>query len=512
MDIPTNTALFTSSEMAELFGADAALGLPDGWMCTGVSTDTRTLCAGNLFVALVGERFDAHMLLSDAAQKGASAAIVSNAFGTGGLNYGSGAAIPAGSPTASPAGLGESGSLPCIPVPNTLHALGRLAHMHRRRFQVPVVAVAGAAGKTTTKDMIAHVLKRKFGDEAVLKTEGNLNNQVGVPLTLLRLDAAHAVAVVEIGTNEPGEIEMLSAMVAPTHGIITNIGKEHLEKLRDLDGVEREETALFRFLETTGGTAFINMDDERLRKYAAYAPSLFTFGIAHKADLAARVELSAEGHPQMYLSYKRGVQRATAEVQLRVVGHTMAYNALAAAAVGCGFGLSLAEIVSALITFVPTASQQGYGRMVVETFGDITLLNDCYNANPVSMEAALATLRAMSPLPHCRRFAVLGDMRELGEASLHEHCLLLERLAADAAFERILLVGNEMERAYSVVQGSQRYENEHVVVRLMLCASKEAAGEFLCATLQAGDIVLVKGSRGVRLEEVVHALHEHFSA
>jgi UDP-N-acetylmuramoyl-tripeptide--D-alanyl-D-alanine ligase len=479
-----NTAAFTHIDIAELFGAKAASTLPSGWSCVGVSTDTRSLVAGNVFVALVGEWFDAHTLVAEAAQKGAAGAIVARA--------------PEGVPEGVPS------DFPCILVPNTLHALGQLAHKHRSRFQIPLIAIAGAAGKTTTKDMTAHVLARHFGGEdKVLKTEGNLNNQVGVPLMLLRLAVAHQAAVVEIGTNEPGEIEILSQMVQPTHGLITNIGKEHLEKLVDIDGVEREETALFRYLERTGGIAFVNFDDDRLRKHAAHAASPFSYGIAHKADLTASVELQPTGEPLMHFVYKLGTQRAKASVQLRVLGRTMAQNALAAASVGCSLGMSLAAIVSALIKFTPTASDAGYGRMVVEDLAGIMLLNDCYNANPVSMNAALDTVRSINPATGGKRIALLGDMRELGDSSFEEHCALLQSLSNDASLKVVVLVGADMECAYNALHSSLAEHIRHF-------SEIALATETVASMLHTGDVLLVKGSRGVRLEQAVHDLKHRF--
>jgi len=440
---------------------------------------------GNLFVALKGDTFDAHTLLARAAESGAAAVVVN---------------VHAEIPPEALAVLRQQHT-PLVSVPNTLHTLGSLANAHRKRFSLPIVAVAGSAGKTTTKDLTAHVLAREFGAENVLKTEGNLNNQIGVPQMLLQLRAEHRAAVIEIGTNEPGEIAVLSAMVQPTHGIITNIGKEHLEKLGDLNGVEREETALFDYLERTGGTAFVNMDDERLRKYAAYLQSLFTYGIDRKADFMADVTMAETGEPIMNFTYKRGTQRFKATVQLRVVGMTMARNALAAAAVGCSFGMSLAAMMSALVKFTPTASAQGYGRMVVEALplergGTVTVLNDCYNANPISMEAGLETLRT---LPNTgKKLAVLGDMRELCEGTFAEHCALLERLSADAAFDHVVVLGAEMHKAFAA--------KAHQLSRSIVALEREEALERLVALLESGDALLVKGSRGMKLEEVLQAL------
>jgi UDP-N-acetylmuramoyl-tripeptide--D-alanyl-D-alanine ligase len=484
----SNTAPFSRANLRELFGEttlgeQATTALPRDFRAIGVSTDTRTLQAGNIFVALVGERFDGHSLIAEAVQKGASLILANN--------------------DASIVSIGA----PLLRVENTLHALGELAHFHRSRFEIPVVAVAGAAGKTTTKEMIACVLAQEY---TVLKTEGNFNNQVGVPLTLLRLEESHTAAVVEIGTNEPGEIEILSNIVAPTHGIITNIGKEHLEKLIDLDGVEREETALFRHLELTGGTAIINLDDERVRKQSAYMASQCTYTLAaraeRKADIAAAVDFAPSGEPKMSFSYKIGKKRATADVQLNVVGLTMAQNALAAAAVGCTLGVSLGNIASALRKFVPTASEAGYGRMVVEKIivdqHEITLFNDCYNANPTSMLAALETLRTL-PKAHVkhRKIVLLGDMRELGDFAESEHVQLVEMLAGASWLDMAILTGAEMLAAYAAFA-----KNHSAPANITLAADAAESAEQLRTTLKAGDTLLVKGSRGMKLEEVISLL------
>jgi len=230
----TNTATFTQPDLVTMFGP-AAASLPTDLTITGISTDTRTLVPGNAFIALRGERFDGHDKIEEALQKGARLILTEDI-----------SRVP---PRATALACGS-----------TLHALGTFAWFHRRRFSIPVVAIAGAAGKTSTKDVVAHVLASTM---SVLKTEANYNNQVGTPLTLLQLTHEHGAAVIEIGTNEPGEIEILCAMVQPTHGLITNIGKEHLEKLVDLDGVEKEETALFDYLRDHHGVALVNVDDDR---------------------------------------------------------------------------------------------------------------------------------------------------------------------------------------------------------------------------------------------------------
>jgi UDP-N-acetylmuramyl pentapeptide synthase len=322
------------------------------------------------------------------------------------------------------------------------------------------------------------------------------------------LEDSHTAAVIEIGTNEPGEIEILSNIVAPTHGIITNIGKEHLEKLIDLDGVEREETALFRFLEQTGGTAILNLDDERLRKHSAYLPSQCSYSLAprslRKADLTGAVTFASGGEPIINFAYKIGKQRSTADVQLSVVGLTMAQNALAAAAVGCTLGVSFGNIASALRKFTPASSDAGYGRMVVEKMTvngqAITVLNDCYNANPTSMNAALETLRTLPQnAPTKRKIALLGDMRELGDSSAEEHFHLLLELNAASWLDFIILTGEEMHTAFLGIK-SPKTDSMSFAKDNVECA------DYLKSILQDGDILLVKGSRGMKLELVIEQL------
>ncbi len=473
----TNIAPFDYADFVSIFGERACENLPKTLKVCGVSTDTRTLSEGNCFVALRGERFDAHRLVKEALQKGAVVALVESLLD---------------------ADIADA-SVPILVVEDTLRAFGLLANFHRRRFSIPVVAVAGSAGKTTTKEMTARLLDEHF---RVLKTEGNFNNQVGVPLTLLHLSNTHTAAVVEIGTNEPGEIAKLSAIVAPTHGIITNIGKEHLEKLIDEDGVEEEETALFRYLAEHGGTAFINCNDERIRKYGRsgwvrYALADETLG----ADITATFIMQGSTHPILHLVHHRA--NVNVEAHLQSVGITGARNALAAAAVGFGLGMSAEEIRRGLEGFRSETSETGYGRMVAETRElpqnrTITLLNDCYNANPTSMYAALETLQTTaSP----RRIALLGDMRELGAASESEHDALIAALKSASWLTLAILIGAEMHKAY--LRASAQHE---ITPKLVYCDTHSEAAQMITAQTQTGDVLLVKGSRGVRLEDVLEQL------
>lgn len=480
----SNTAPFAYADLVQVFGESACAKLPTTIQIRGISTDTRTLEAGNLFVALRGERFDGHRLVREALAKGAAAALVE---------------------LESSESLNIETNAPIIAILNTLHAFGQLAHFHRRRFSLPVLAVAGSAGKTTTKEMTARLLREHF---SVLKTEGNFNNQVGVPHTLLRLTEEHKAAVIEIGTNEPGEIEILSSIVAPTHGIITNIGKEHLEKLRDEDGVEEEETALLRYLAVARGVAFINMNDRRLRKYQR--SGWIGYGLAddhnntendNAPEITATFSLTSGTHVSISITRHQTQERVNADLQS--VGTTGARNALAAAAVGFGLGLTPEEIQRGLEGFRPAASETGYGRMVAETITlsadrTLTLLNDCYNANPTSMDAALETLAATNAI---RRVALLGDMRELGAFSDSEHDTLLATLEMSSWLHLAILTGTEMQAAY------KRYTQSHGTTKVLVyCPTNAECADTLENRLQTGDILLVKGSRGVRLEEALELL------
>lgn len=453
-----NTAHFSSVELQQLFAPTTTL---PHFECTSVSTDSRTLEKHALFVALVGERFDAHDAIEDVVARGAGCVIVEERREK---------EISQRFP-----------DLAVIGVANTLHALGALGAYHRKRFSFPVVAVAGAAGKTSTKELTAHVLSTTH---TVLKTSANYNNQVGTPLTLLQLSNEYSCAVIEIGTNEPGEIEILSAMVQPTHGVITNIGKEHLEKLIDIDGVEQEETALFRYLVNSGGVALINCDDERLARYATL-PRAVSFSTSTAATVRGSISFTSELYPAISFTVDGKEYSAT----VYSVGFAWAINALCAISVAYAVGVSPSNICKGLETFT-TPAAHGYARMLVEQMGSCTVINDCYNANPESMLMALKTLRAFPCTG--KRIALLGDMRELGDSSAEEHKLVVSSVLeyCDVA----VLVGNEMHQA---AQHVMEQSNKIVLVQ------KEDAAKKLTQLVSEGDVMLVKASRGIALETVL---------
>ncbi|MFM2133656.1 MAG: hypothetical protein RL156_937 [Bacteroidota bacterium] len=472
----TNRAPLTAHDLHSIFGSQAKV--PPYFAAVGVCTDTRTMQPGTLFVALRGERFDAHDHIYDAMVRGAAGIVIEERW------------LPEWEKT-----LGkEFPSFARVVVPDTLHALAELARYHRRRFSIPVIAVGGANGKTTTKDMIAHILGESF---TTLKTQANNNNRVGTPLTLMQLTARTQAAVIEIGTNEPGEIEVLSAMVEPTHALITNIGEEHLEKLGDIDGVEKEETALFRWAMNHGATMIVNADDDRLRSYASHQ-SAMSFA-TQRADAAAssndvyagaqiKAELSFSEDLTPQLALRAGNEFFQAD--LSATGYAAALNAVAAVATCIAAGVPAKQALERCAGFVPDASH-GYARMVVERCGQWVVLNDCYNANPASMRMALQTLRGYSPAT--RRVAVIGDMRELGTAEERAHAEIINE--AGDGVDMVIAVGKAMATACSAVGSSA-----------IVYANTDECVANIRAHLHEGDVVLMKASRGMKFEAIIAAL------
>jgi UDP-N-acetylmuramoyl-tripeptide--D-alanyl-D-alanine ligase len=433
----------------------------------GVSTDSRKVRRGDLFVALKGETFDGNAFVREAFRKGAAAAVVD-----------------------APAGLRGAGRRPVVVVKDAARALGGIARAYRLKFSIPVIAVAGSNGKTTTKEMIARVLSKRY---RVLATEGNLNNHIGVPMTLFGLRPGHTAAVVEIGTNHFGEVRRLARTALPTHGIITNIGREHLRYFRDLSGVAREEGELFGHLGESGGTAFVNTDDARVVRIAGKKLRAVTYGFAagRRRPAVAGVALAIDGSGRARFTVRARGRRPFA-VRLAAPGRHAASNALAAAAVGIGLGVGPAGIRSALESFRPVGK-----RMEVADSGGVTVLNDTYNANPESVLSALETLRLFAG--RGRRIVVLADMLELGRNSRREHALVGRAIRA-MGFTDVLAFG-PMAAGYVAPGGPGKHYSD----------KRRLAGD-LAALARPGDVVLVKGSRGMRMEEVVTSFMERTGA
>ncbi len=428
---------------------------------SGISIDSRTLGVGEAFFAIRGHRLDGHDFVADAASRGASCLVVHS--------------VPDPIPT----------GVPLVLVEDTTKALGWLAAAHRAKFQGPVVAITGSNGKTTTKEMIAAVLAIRW---RVLKPESSFNNQWGLPLTLLRLGPEHEALVVEIGTNQPGEIAYLSGLTAPTVGVVTTIAAVHTEFLGSLDGVREEKAALVRALGAEGW-AVLNADDPRVAGLARdTAARVITYGHASGAAVRA-VGDAAETADGVRFTLEVGGERAP--VSLAFVGRHNVTNALAAAATGTALGLAPGEIARGLESARPVK-----GRCVWRSApGGVRILDDTYNANPASVKAALD---AAAHLGGRRLLVVLGDMLELGDIAETAHREVGRQVAAAGAAEFVGL-GSHMRRAVETARAEGLSEAHHTT-------TFEDTVAHLLKRVQPGDLVLVKGSRGMRMERVVDAL------
>lgn len=436
-----------------------------------VWTDTRTIQDGDLFIALRGENFDAHEYLAKAAEAGATGAVVSR--------------IPADAPE----------GLRYFVVENTLHALGRLGRHRRRAHAARVVGVVGSNGKTTTKDLLRTVLQTRYRVHA---TQGNLNNQVGVPLTLLSAPADAEVLVVEMGTNEPGEIAILTSIVEPEAGVITSIGEEHLEKLGDLEGVLREEVSILPGL-ARAGTVFVAEEPEALAELAraAMEPTrVHVAGFSDAADL--RPDGGADGVEIQPDGTTRWSWRGHA-VHLPLPGRWNVRNALLALGVAVDWGVPTEEAAAALAG-TPAPKMRGEWR----TVGGVRLLADCYNANPPSLIAAVELL---STLPtNGRKVAVIGTMRELGDraAAIHREAAETVARAAERGIDLVVATGDFVP-AFEPLAGAMGD-------RLVLAEDPVEAYDAVASRLDGSETILLKGSRGVALERWIPLLERDFGA
>jgi UDP-N-acetylmuramoyl-tripeptide--D-alanyl-D-alanine ligase len=458
-------------QLADLCEARLIRGDPDR-VVGRISTDSRSLGRGDCFVALRGPRFDGHEFVSDVAQLGASAAVVSN-------------------PTRA---MNSPSALALLQVQDTLTALHKLATNYRRLMPptTRVVAVTGSSGKTTTKELIASVLNERF---SIIETTANHNNQIGVPLNLLRLEPNHDFGVFELGTSRPGEIAALAAMARPDIGVITNVGLGHVEFFGDEAGVAREKSALLRVLPRNGdGLAVLNADDRWCQELRACTNStVVTVGIDNFADIRAS-DIKINGDVKFRLNIAK--KREDVIVRLKTLGRHQIYNALEAAAVGYFAGMDLDEIRIGLEN-----AQFPRMRMEPVTVNGVRFVNDCYNANPVSMKAALQMLHE-TPCEG-RKIAVLGDMLELGPWTEKAH-REIGVLAADCGLSLLVTVG---QSARLIAQAA--VEAGLDTHRVLPVATVVEAAETLRLFVRERDFVLVKGSRRLQLEKILEESKNH---
>ena len=423
-----------------------------------VHTDTRSLQAGDLFVALRGERFDANDFLATAKAQGASAALAER-------------------------GLADAG-LPGLQVPDALQALQQLATGWRRQHHLPVIAVTGSNGKTTVTQMVASILRAAVGD-AALATAGNFNNHIGVPLTVLRLRAAHRLAVVELGMNHPGEIAELAAMAQPTVAIVNNAQREHQEFMHTVEAVAQENGSVLSAL-PADGVAVFPADD-------AYAPLWVGLAAGRRLmrfALQGEAEAEIQGHAQWSVDHWQvamNTPQGSASFSLHIAGAHNVKNALAASAAALAAGVALADVVKGLEQFAPVTGRSQV-KPLVRAGQALTLVDDTYNANPDSVRAAIQVLAAL-PAP---RLLILGDMGEVGDQGPQFHAEVGAQAAA-AGLEQVWCAGALMEHAAQVCPGARHFETTASLLQAL-------------PELKPFASVLVKGSRFMKMEQVVAAL------
>jgi len=455
----------TLSQIAQFAGASLSSG--NGTVVINkISTDSRTIKPGELFVALRGENFQGHYFVEATAKAGATGALVD-------VNW--------------------TGDVPrnfaLLQATDTLQAYQMLAANYRRSLALKVLAITGSNGKTSTKDFAASVLARRF---RITKTEGNFNNHVGLPRTILEASSEDEIAVWEIGMNHPGEIAALSKIAAPDAAIITNIGVAHIEFMGSREAIATEKGALAEAIEPQG-TVILNADDPFSAGIAARTRAKVVFaGTTGGTVRAIEIRQSAEGSE---FTIVEGAHRCRA--QLPVAGSHMVQNALLAVAAGRAFGLSIEECAAGL-----AAAPLTKARLQIKEIGGVQFLDDSYNANPDSMKAALRTLVELDA--EGKRIAVLGEMRELGSESERGHREVGE-IAAMLGVDQLITIGRAAEQ---IAEGARTAGLEKV----SSARSTGEAAKLLGQIAEPGDLVLIKGSRAARTEEVIEQFGSQNSA
>lgn len=413
----------------------------------GISTDTRKLEKDTIFFALKGASFNGNEFAHEALEAGCTYAVVDED------EY-----------------ADREG---CILVKNVLQTLQDLANHHRNQFDIPVIGITGSNGKTTTKELVAAVLSKKYN---VLVTQGNLNNHLGVPFTLLRLDKSHEIAIIEMGANKPGDIQELVDIAEPNYGLITNVGSAHLEGFGSFEGVLRTKTELYRFIDQKGGLLFVNQDDAVLKGKLPNV-SVYTYG-EHAADVTGEL---LELNPFVKFEWRSKSMSNAQTVSSNLIGRYNLTNFLAAAAIGTYFEVSPDDVSLALEEYQPSNN-----RSQIKKTDRNTLIVDCYNANVTSMTAAINSLVETD---HPKKLAIIGDMLELGAFSPKEHQAIVDLLNKEGL--KAVLVGKEFGKTktdYATYPDFQTLLKEENLSEI------------------SEHLVLLKGSRGIRLENLIEHL------
>lgn len=472
MESKKDIVVLSASEIINITGGNLINGNSQRFFF-GVSTDSRQIKHGNLFIPLKGERYDGHDFLSDVAKDGAAGFLVQKGSED--------KLIPLHS------------DITVIQVDDTLTSLGDIANYWRRKFTIPVAAITGSSGKTTTKEMTAHIVSLS---KNVLKAEGSFNNFVGVPLTIFKLQAVHEVLILELGTNRRGEIKRLTNIAEPDIGLITNIGPAHLEELKTLDTVRDEKCDLFLNM-PEAGVAIVNIDDERLGAHVAtiWRGEKITFGLNKDADISAE-EIGMQN--SMGISFTLRINENRKKVYLSLAGMHNVYNALAAAAVSRALGIDISIICEGLASFKSVS-----GRMeIIRLKNGAFLINDTYNANPASVSAAIKTLKDLKG--NGKTTVILGDMLELGERAweMHEE---IGGLIGETKVDNIIIRGDFSK---AIAAGALKKNVSKDAILFL-----ETPDEILMnikECLKEGDWILLKGSRKMKMEEITKRIIKEF--
>ncbi|RJP72056.1 MAG: UDP-N-acetylmuramoyl-tripeptide--D-alanyl-D-alanine ligase [Ignavibacteriales bacterium] len=435
---------------------------PDSFKPTSsVSTDTRNITEGSIFIALKGKKFDAHNFIRTAVDKGAVAVLINKNK------------------------LKDFDDIDCtiVTVDDTTLAYGQLAAEWRKKLKAKVIAITGSNGKTTTKEILAQILSNK---NSVQKTLANNNNHIGVPLTLFSCNNSHKYLILELGTNHFGEIACTAKIAKPDYSLITNIGEGHLEFFKNKNGVAKEKAALFTETIKYGGKVFVNMDDTLLKAKAKKLKNKITFGFEAKTIVKGKLlSISDEGLPLVQV--KKGKIEFKAEINLP--GTSNAKNFLAAAAILLELGIAPAEIKKCAAKLTPVDK-----RMNIIKYPSFTLINDTYNANPVSMKSAIEFLNTFDK--KLKRIAILGDMFELGDKAVQAHQQLASEIKRNR-IDEVYTIGKLMKNL------SESIKDKKVVNKYF--TGKEKLTGFIAEKDFSNSVVLIKGSRGMKMEELIKA-------
>jgi UDP-N-acetylmuramoyl-tripeptide--D-alanyl-D-alanine ligase len=469
--INNDSPIFSLEDVLKATAGILVSGKPENTFC-GISTDSRLVSKGNLFIALKGEKFDGHDFVRTAMKQGAAGVLAQDEA------------------KINQALANESFTV--IKVADTLTALGDLAQAWRRLFPIPVIGLTGSSGKTTTKEMMAAIIGRK---KNILKTEGNLNNLIGLPQTIFRLTREHELVILEMGTNTRGEIKRLTQIAMPDMGLITNVGPAHLAGFGSMDVVRDEKSDLFLNM-SPSGIAIINLDDEAVTTVAErWNGRRITFSMSPNADVTVK-DIERNGVKGVRFNLVAG--GSTQKVEMKIAGLHHVHNAMAAAAAAVAVGIDQKTIAEGLAAFRPFSGRMEIMRLHNGTF----LLDDSYNANPASVREALMTLKDLKI--HHNGYVFLGDMLELGEEAGEMH-RKIGMLIATIGVNALFLQGDFSEiTAAGAAEGGLSPEN------IFFLSDKEKGIDYLREHLKKGDWILVKGSRGMKMERIAAQICDDF--